>query len=121
MKINEHIDLNALKTITGGDSEKLLDYIEMYLEQTPDEIDKLKKYFREKNWSSLEIVAHNMKSKAGYMGIQKLNELAEAIEEYDYKGDLKKLNDLICNFDKFFGLVQTELIKEKTRLTELKT
>ena len=118
-RTHKHNDLSALKTITGGDSKKLLDYIEMYLEQTPGEIDKLKKYFTEKNWSSLEIVAHNMKSKAGYMGIQKLNELAEVIEEYDYKGDLKKLNDLICNFDKFFGLVQTELIKEKNRLIEL--
>ena len=93
----------------------------MYLKQTPDEIAQLKKYFTEKNWDSLEIITHNMKSKAGYMGIQKLNELAEAIEKYDYKDDTgyTGLNDLICNFDKFFELVQTELIKEKNRLAEL--
>ena len=86
----------------------------MYLKQTPEDIAKLKKDFSEKNWNSLEITAHNMKSKAGYMGANKLKELAELIEDYDKKSDINKLNDLICDFDKFFESVRTELIKEKT-------
>ena len=114
------INLDALKAITRGNNEALSGYIAMYLKHTPDEIDQIKKYFTEKNWNSLENVAHNMKSKAGYMGVPKLNELAEAIENYDYEDDTGHagLNDLICKFDKLFGLVQTELIKEKARLAE---
>ena len=117
---NKLINLDPLKAIIKGNNEALLGYIEMYLEHTPEEIDQIKKYFTEKNWKSLEIVAHNMKSKASYMGIPKLNELAEAIERYDYNDDsgYTGLNDLICKFDKLFELVQTELIKEKTRLAE---
>jgi len=92
----------------------LLEYIELYLKQTPEDIDKLKKYFSEKNWNSLEITAHNMKSKAGYMGAQKLKELAELIEYSDKKSDLNKLNDLICDFAQFFESVRAELVKEKT-------
>ncbi|MFH1321158.1 MAG: Hpt domain-containing protein [Bacteroidota bacterium] len=118
MKPSKHFNIDILKSITKGNNEMLLDYIKMYLELTPKEINQLKKYFSGKDWDSLEIVAHNIKSKAGYMGIQKMNELAVAIEEYNNKGDTGKsgLKDLIGKVEKLFSIVKTELIQEKNRL-----
>jgi len=111
-------DLSTLRSITGGNSERMINYINMYIDQTSQEMLQLRQCYDEKKWEELERTAHKMKSSAGYMGIIKLQELATYIEEYESGNDMEKkeLSKKIIEMEELFELAKKELMVEKKRL-----
>ena len=80
MKVSRYFDSNALKTLTNAGNDTVIEYIKMYLEQTSLEINQLQKLDVLNDWKHISLIAHNLKSKAKYMGVSQLAMIAEELE-----------------------------------------
>ena len=56
-------------------------YIDMYLDLTPKNIEKISSYFENENYKALSLVIHSMKTHYNFMGMSSTRELANEIEE----------------------------------------
>ena len=115
-------NLRIIEDITKGNSVRIIDYINLYIDETSRELNELGKYFEEKNWAGVERIAHKMKAAAGYMGIAKLQKLSSNIEKFVSSNDIdiEELSKQVRMAVKIFESVKIELIEEKKRLTNRK-
>ncbi|PCH88260.1 MAG: hypothetical protein COB88_04320 [Flavobacteriales bacterium] len=111
-------DLSAIEGITGGKPDRIISYIDMYIDLTSKEIIQLITAAEEKNWEELERAAHKMKAGSGYMGVAKLQALATDMEVAAAvkNPDKKSLQNQISLVENIFELVEVELLEEKKRL-----
>lgn len=78
----KYIDLNYLKKLTKN-TNGIIEMIEVYLEETPLLIDKLRQAIKTSDWESLRTTAHSLMPSFSMMGIDKEFEMdAKKIEEY---------------------------------------
>ena len=76
------IDRSRLRALLGGDELKVGQFLEIFRTQTPRQLGRLKGGAREKNWESVAIEAHGIKSQCRYLGLDAAAELAQRIEKY---------------------------------------
>ncbi|MEX2601370.1 MAG: response regulator [Balneolaceae bacterium] len=70
----------ALEEMTAGDSEMMLDMLELFLAQTPGMIQQLQTHYREENWTELGKVAHTLKPTFSYLGIESAHPMLLSLE-----------------------------------------
>jgi PAS domain S-box-containing protein len=77
------VDLTFLKKRTKGNRELMMEMIELYLEQTPPLVTKMKQSLHNKDWDSLHSAVHKMIPSFSIMGIHKdFENIAKKIQEY---------------------------------------
>ena len=77
------VDLTFLKKRTKGNRELMMEMIELYLEQTPPLVTKMKQSLHYKDWDSLHSAVHKMIPSFSIMGIHKdFENIAKKIQEY---------------------------------------
>jgi PAS domain S-box-containing protein len=77
------VDLTFLKKRTKGNRELMMEMIELYLEQTPPLVTKMKQSLHNKDWDSLHLAVHKMIPSFSIMGIHKdFENIAKKIQEY---------------------------------------
>jgi len=74
------IDFQSLEKFTKGNKERMKKMISLFLNETPDEIKKLRILYSNNNIKDLRILTHSMKPKFEIMGFDELRFLANAIE-----------------------------------------
>jgi len=74
------IDLSMIKKISKNNNEKIIKYINLYLESVPLDLQNMKEALAEKNYKVLGELAHKLKGNAGYMGLNKLLSCLEKME-----------------------------------------
>jgi PAS domain S-box-containing protein len=80
---SKRVDLTYLYKRTKGNPELIMEMIELYLEQTPSLISKMKLSLSDKDWDSLQTSAHKIIPSFSIMGIHKdFEEIAKKIQEY---------------------------------------
>ncbi|HRP89078.1 MAG TPA: ATP-binding protein [Edaphocola sp.] len=111
-------DLSYLKDFCANNPDKILKYIDMYLEATPNLIMTLNIALSENNYQEIATQVHSFKLKFVMMGMQKAKELGLSIE-IDCRTDTpdisiitNKTNELI----KLIVISQIELTKTKETL-----
>ncbi|MEY4876726.1 MAG: hypothetical protein RL708_1875 [Bacteroidota bacterium] len=62
-------NLDFLTQFTKGDNAKIKKYIEMYLDTAKQKMEVMKTALQTKEYETLKVAAHTMKSQARYMGI----------------------------------------------------
>ena len=62
-------NLDFLTQFTKGDKAKMKKYIEMYLDTAQQKMDVMKNALQTKEYETLKVAAHTLKSQARYMGI----------------------------------------------------
>ena len=77
-----HIDLTFLEGFAGGDNEKMVKYINMFINGAPPMIETMKQQCADKSWKQLRTTAHSLKPQAGYMGANGLKDIFLRIEKY---------------------------------------
>jgi CheY-like chemotaxis protein len=82
----KYIDLSYLKQLAEGDNEFVAEMIALFIEQTPAEIEKLEICLLKKEWESMRILSHKLRSSVSFAGIKELEGWLLAIEEYSEKG-----------------------------------
>ncbi|MBC7640812.1 MAG: PAS domain S-box protein [Flavobacterium sp.] len=99
------IDLNYLMQITKSNPKLMSDIISVYLEQTPQILQTIKKSRQEKDWSTLYAAIHKIIPSFSIMGIDtnihkvalKIQEIAKNLEMSDELDDLINQLDIVCN------------------------
>lgn len=70
-----------------GDAEMYDETLEDFYEEIDNSIEKLKKFYDQKNLSDYSIVAHDLKSNSKYLGFKNLAEMAYNHELMSKSGD----------------------------------
>ena len=73
-------DLDLINTMTRGNAEKTRNMIRVFTEQTPQMVTKMKQAFDQKNFQTLNEVAHKLKPTMNYYGVPSLAEDLRLIE-----------------------------------------
>ncbi|PKD44077.1 PAS domain-containing hybrid sensor histidine kinase/response regulator [Rhodohalobacter barkolensis] len=73
--------IENLEELTGGDDDLLKEMLDLFLEQTPDMMEKILDNLDNKNYEKVKMNTHTLKPTFTYVGIQEATELAEKIEE----------------------------------------
>ena len=120
MKKSNYFNIESLKEITNASTHSLIEYLTIYIEQTPKDIKKLKQFYQDNDSKNLVMLAHNLKSRSRYMGIHDLGELAEKMEKFDFISQNKPvLNKIIDQFVEIYTHVEVDLKIEKENLSKL--
>lgn len=116
--MNKKTNLAYMRTLTGGDSSKLVKYINLFLQEAPAEIEKMLSMLNEKNWAGLRTAAHTLKPKLGYMGIKELEQDILSIENNaEAQTNLNELPAMVEKVKNICTLAFQELEEEKKQLS----
>ena len=77
-----HLDLRYFNSITEEDMELKIKMMRIMLDETPDELEKLRKYTDEKNWDLVRAIAHKMKSSMQFLGLKETLDNVKSVELY---------------------------------------
>jgi HPt (histidine-containing phosphotransfer) domain-containing protein len=117
-KVMAKIDLSYLKDITDGNTEIMLEMVDLILEQTPVHIQELLNHLENKDWKKLGAEAHKVKPLFSYVGLTDLKELSQQIEDSGKKEkNLDQLPELIDELKTEFNDVKQQLVEERESLT----
>lgn len=64
------VDMQFLIKFTGGNEEKKIKYVNMFLDNGPKLLTQINNAWENKDFSSLKIAAHSMKPQLSYMGVK---------------------------------------------------
>ncbi len=98
------LDLNSLYELTGGDEELLKEMLDLFLDQTPDLMEKVVTHYKNGELNRVKEFSHTLKPTFTYVGMDKATELAGQIEltagednpDTEKLGQLVKELNLIC-------------------------
>ena len=92
----QFFDLEELKKITHGDETFFRKIVELFIENTPVTIQKLKLASEQEKWDQVSMLAHKMRPSFAHMGIKGLAEILKTIEENAAgKKKLERLSALV--------------------------
>jgi HPt (histidine-containing phosphotransfer) domain-containing protein len=67
-----HVDLQYLNEISGGNSELLIEMIEIFNSEVPGYLKLMNEFYENGNWEALGKLAHKAKASASIMGMKQL-------------------------------------------------
>lgn len=99
------INLEPLRALTNDSNDKLVKYIDIFLNNVPTDIDRLEEFADKEEFDEFAKVAHKMKSNISYMGITELEQVLTDIQAYKDDDSIKAsqalqtVNDIrkVCN------------------------
>jgi PAS domain S-box-containing protein len=111
------VDLTYLYKRTKGNPDLILEMIDLYLEQTPTLIGKIKQSLSEKDWESLYTAVHKLIPSFSIMGIHNdYEKTAKKAQDYTRtKTNLNEIPDLVLELEKVC-LKACEELKEEHNL-----
>ena len=107
-----YTNLDYLKEITGGESEVMKEFIQMFFDQYPEFKNGMTNNLADKKWKELGEVAHKAKSSVMTFG---MNDLGHRLKELQLK--TQKLED-IEGYPAYVNEFMTIMACAKVELTE---
>ena len=105
-------DLTFLQTFTGGNKEKIIKYVNLFLNACPEQIEKMKARLAEQDYPGLRAAAHSLKPQVIYMGMKKGEDMIKRIEQMaGEQKDVDQLPALLSEFDQTCSVAMEELKK----------
>jgi HPt (histidine-containing phosphotransfer) domain-containing protein len=80
-------DLDYLNSISGGDQDFVKDMIITFIENVPEELNKIRNLIASKNWPKVGEDAHKFASSLLFLGLDNLKLIATRIEEHGLSGE----------------------------------
>lgn len=74
------VNLDYVNMVCGGSEEMVTELINLFLEQTPSEVEKMHESFEKKDWDGLNSAAHKTKSSTNILGIDQIKDDITSIE-----------------------------------------
>ena len=74
-------DLSYLEEMGMGDNALIIEMVELFLENTPETLRRIKKHRDEENWTQLAAEAHKLKPNLSYMGLEGAKQTVIEIEK----------------------------------------
>ena len=91
------VDLTMIKKISKNNQEKIIKYIDLYLNSVPSDMEKMKKALKLKDFKALSSLAHKLKGNAGYMGLNALLSSLDSLEKLIENDENSKEITIIVN------------------------
>lgn len=104
------VNLENLLAITGGKSEKVQRYIEIFLKNIPKDLEQLKQEVAQENFELSKKTAHKIKGNLGYMGVTSIQDNILYLEGIDLENlDPGEINSNLDVVEKEIVLILEEL------------
>ena len=117
MAQTRYSNLDYLKEITGGESEIMKEFIQMFFDQLPEFRDGMTLFLNEKKWKELGELAHKAKSSVMTFG---MNELGYRLKELQIKTqrleDIETYEEHVHEFLEIITQAEVELKGDISRL-----
>ena len=111
--MSKTVDLAFLTSFTGGNSDKMKKYINMFLNFCPGQLKTMKSHLDAGDYDALRGAAHALKPQITYMGIRAGEDLVKKIESNAAeKTETDKLPELLNNFTSVCEQAMGELKEE---------
>jgi len=108
-----HLDTGVLLDRLGGDEGLFFEVIDIFLEEAPKSMEKLRDALDARDSSAVESIAHSMKGELGYLGVEEVSQKARELEESGRHGDLERAQHIFTTFQRDISTI-TEALR-KTR------
>lgn len=115
MSINEEIsiDLSYLTEVASGNTEFIVEMIDIFLAQTPGHVKELTAAVEVKEWKRIAELAHKIKPTLAFMGVESAKEVMAEIEkdargENNYEGIVLKINQMQDVFKTIFSKLEAK-------------
>lgn len=117
MAQTRYTNLDYLIEITGGESEIMKEFIQMFFDQLPEFRDGMTRFLNEKKWKELGELAHKAKSSVMTFG---MNELGYRLKELQIKTqrleDIETYEEHVQEFLEIITQAEVELKGDISRL-----
>ncbi len=111
------IDLTFLSSISKGNTQTMLKYVKIFLEDAPPQINLLQKAIELKEWNTTESIAHALKSQLNFIGAKSISLIAGKIKEAAETGiERNSLTVQLRELKTQFQTVCDELINVRNNL-----
>ncbi len=74
------VDLSYLNEVSSGNSEFIIEMIDIFMQQTPVYVQQLTEAIEKKDWTAIAQVAHKIKPTLAFMGIDSARDIMAQIE-----------------------------------------
>lgn len=109
--MDSKIDLSYLEEVTGGSNEIIQEMLELFLNETPQQLLLLQEKCKASDWENIKAEAHKLKPTFSYVGLHSSYENLIAIENNARnKEGLSEIQILIDAVEKEFNSVKNEVL-----------
>ncbi len=99
-----------LENLSGGNAALIRQIVELFLKQTPGDIDQLVSHIQAQDWNAVHKQAHYIKPTLVYVGAKELHEQIMAIEQLAKgKEDVHKLPEMVTRILPKLAVLYEEL------------
>jgi HPt (histidine-containing phosphotransfer) domain-containing protein len=102
--------IESLRQLTPpGEPDVLTEVLQMFLDEVPPRIDRLRNAMTAGNIEEVYRTAHSLKGSAGNIGAERLYGVCKQIDELGRAGNLANLAPFVAALDVEFGKVEEEI------------
>ena len=76
----QHINLEYLDTMTGGDADTMQQMLDMLIEEIPVEITKMQESVASEDWEEVFQISHKLKTTLAFIGNEEMISINKTIE-----------------------------------------
>lgn len=116
MSTYQFIKLDYLELMADGDEDMKATMLEMLVEELPEEMEKMRQLYQNRDWNELREVSHKMKSTLGFVGNDAMTEANKEVEEIGKSGGTENVEQLPELLGVLFDLYPKVLTELKTEL-----
>jgi PAS domain S-box-containing protein len=107
------INLDFLKEISENNDQFFVEFIQMFLQNTPASISEIENAISNQNWEAIRQAAHKMKPSFNYVGLKELSGISAKIEDLAKRNeDMEMIKTNIEQIKKVCEIAYTELEQE---------
>jgi HPt (histidine-containing phosphotransfer) domain-containing protein len=108
------IDLSYLKGIINGNISFLYEMIDLFLDETPTDLNRISKAIDAADHKTIAQLAHKLRNSSGLMGIEELSDNLEMIEsKCEQKTGIKEISRIFTKTREIYTKAIMELKKER--------
>jgi len=90
----EEANMDYLQDLSGGNTQLIREILELFIRQTPPDVEKLGNYIRQEDWEKVYKQAHHIKPTLAYVGANQMRtELQEIETRAKNRDDLQSIPD----------------------------
>ncbi len=105
---------NAANTPDTDDAGSLSqDVIDVFLADTPTQLEKLRTRLADEDMEGVRSVAHYLKGSAMYLGLQRMRELCQGIEMLTVLNGGRDAADIVCLLEAEFTRIRSQLAGQR--------
>jgi PAS domain S-box-containing protein len=113
----KHTDLTYLRGLAKGSDSFIIQMLNIFIEQTPNAIDRMEKALKSKDWKTLRLIVHKIKPSIMFIGLNEIINEVPILE--DYAAEESHLEDIPALVEKIKKVCSEAIGELKSELEVL--